>query len=96
MFDTEAINALGMYIQSDSALTLTIKINQKDNPSTATDFTSDTAYEFVSNDGNNSDYKTDVRINGRFIGYKISDGTSNSVGWTLSGLSVQTVKSGRR
>jgi hypothetical protein len=96
VFDTEAINALGMYIQSDSALTLTIKINQKDNPSTATDFTSDTAYEFVSNDGNNSDYKTDVRINGRFIGYKISDGTSNSVGWTLSGLSVQTVKSGRR
>jgi hypothetical protein len=96
VFDTESVSAMSLYIQSDSALTMDVKVNQKDNPSTATDFSGDTIYNFVSNDGTNSDYKTDVRVSGRFIGFNISDGGDSSVGWTLSGLSVQTAKAGRR
>lgn len=101
VFNTEYLKAFGMYIQSDNPVKLTLKINQKSNPSDATDFSNDTAYEFYSNTVNGSgesisDYKADVRINGRFMGYRISDGTSNENQWLLSSVVVETAKAGRR
>lgn len=96
VLDTEYLKSFSMYIQSDSAVTLQLKVNQKNDPSTATDFTNDTAYNFISNDGDSSDYKADIRVNGRFMGYRVSDGTSNSVGWKLSGVAVEAGKAGRR
>ena len=101
VFDTESLKAFGMYIQSDNPVTLTLKVNQKNNPSDPTDFTNDTVYYFHSNttdgQGNSiSDYKSDVRINGRFMGYRVSDGQSNTNSWKLSSVVVETAKAGRR
>ena len=101
ILDTEYIRSFSLYVQSDEPITLNFKINQKDNPSDATDFTNDKEYYFLSNtvdeQGNSiSDYKADVRVNGRFIGYRISDGTSNTDGWTLSSIIVEAGKAGVR
>lgn len=101
VFDTESLKAFGMYIQSDDPVTLTLKINQKSNPSDVTDFSGDTTYNFYSNttDGNGnsiSDYKADIRVTGRFMGYRVSDGTSNENPWLLSSVAVETAKAGRR
>lgn len=101
VFDTESLSAFGMYIQSEEPVTLTLKVNQKNNPSDITDFTTDQPYTFYSNStdqfGNSiSDYKADIRINGRFMGYRVSDGQLNTNQWVLSSVAVETAKSGRR
>jgi len=100
MFGTEYISGIGLYAQSSLPITLALKVNQKNNPSDATDFNNDPEYYFYSNTLNEtgesiSDYKTDIRINGRFMGYKISDKNATS-DWTLSGMMVNTGKAGRR
>jgi hypothetical protein len=101
IIDTEYIRSFALYLQSEDAVTLKFKVNQKDNPSDATDFTNDKEYYFLSNtvdgQGNStSDYKADVRVNGRFMGYRISDGSDNDNAWTLSSIVVEAGKAGVR
>lgn len=101
VIDTEYIRSFALYVQSDDPVTLNFKVNQKDNPSDLTDFTNDKEYYFLSNTVDNlgnstSDYKADVRVNGRFIGYRITDGNNNNNGWTLSSIIVEAGKAGVR
>jgi len=101
VIDTEYIRSFALYLQSDEAITLSFKVNQKDNPSDATDFTNDKEYYFLSNTvdtqgESTSDYKADVRVNGRFMGYRITDGSDNNNGWVLSSIVVEAGKAGVR
>lgn len=101
VFDTESLKAFGMYLQSDESVRMELQINQKNNPSDPTDFSNDKTYFFFSNtvdgEGNSiSDYKADIRVNGRFMGYRVSDGLWNDKNWVLSSVAVEVAKSGRR
>jgi len=97
VFDTESLKGIYLYLQSDDPVKLDLLISQKNNPSEATSFDNVITHDFYSNSGVElSDYKADVRITGRFMGYRISDGDSNSNGWTLSSIAVEIAKAGRR
>ena len=41
-------------------------------------------------------WKTDVRIKGRFLNYRISDGTTNAAPWSISGFQLDVGKGGTR
>ena len=43
-----------------------------------------------------SDWKTDVRITGRFLNYRIGDGMTNTEEWNLTGFQMDVGKGGTR
>jgi len=97
VFDTESLKGIYLYLQSENPVKLDLLVDQKNNPSEANSFVNSIVHDFYSNSGVElSDYKADVRITGRFMGYRISDGNSNTNNWILSSIAVQTAKAGRR
>ena len=43
-----------------------------------------------------SSYKSDARLSGRFISYRIDDGTSTATSWNLTGLQIEVQEGGTR
>ena len=41
-------------------------------------------------------YKSDARLNGRFVSYRIDDGAATSTSWNLSGVQIEVQDGGTR
>ncbi len=92
-FDTETLASIAMLADGGSELTVHARgTNAPGNEDTITDMNSST---FTFDTGADGDYKTDIRVHGRFLNYRIGDmDTVNN--WRLSGLQFDISKGGQR
>ena len=98
-FDTEYVSSVALWVDKDVANDVPLRIRFRatmDPSNMPTDLnvgdTGPTNVPF--NIG--SDYKSDVRLNGRFFHYRITDELNNSDLWDLSGMQFAINKGGRR
>ncbi len=90
-FYTEAFSSIALLTQGTG--TLNVKTIASNSPGAAIDFTSPT----VTGTFNvASSYKSDSRLNGRFVSYRIDDGTTTTTSWNLSGIQIEVQDGGTR
>ena len=77
-----------------SAATLNVKTISSNSPGATIDFTSSSTNTNTFN--TSTSYKSDSRLNGRFINYRIDDGAATSVSWSLSGIQIEVQDGGTR
>ena len=94
VFSTESVSAFSVNAQTDTAsdVDLDIYITATSNAGEAVSFDASPNATLTVR----QEYKADTRINGRFLSYKITDGTSNSQDWLFSGIQVEFDTGGRR
>ena len=88
-FDTETLNSIALLYSGTADLSMrfegsNVPSNEGNIESAPFIFDADT------------NWKTDVRVQGRFLNYRISDGESNNETWSLSGLQMDIGKGGTR
>jgi len=88
-FDTETLLSASLRVEGTSSV-LTLQVVGSNFPATDANPTSGTSYTFTSN----SDYKVDIRENGRFLNYKLSETATNP--WNISGLQYEIKKGGAK
>ena len=96
-FYTEQFNSMALLTQQPSSAsasnTLKVKTVASNAPSANIDFSSpDKEGTFTIATG----YKSDVRLNGRFISYRIDDSSGVSTKWSLTGMQVTVQEGGTR
>ena len=90
-FYTEQFSSIALLTQGTG--TLNVKTIASNSPGAAIDFTSPT----VTGTFNvASSYKSDSRLNGRFVSYRIDDGTTTTTSWNLSGIQIEVQDGGTR
>ena len=90
-FYTEQFSSIALLTQGTG--TLNVKTIATNSPGAAIDFTSPT----VTGTFNvASSYKSDSRLNGRFVSYRIDDGTTTTTSWNLSGIQIEVQDGGTR
>jgi len=87
-FDTETLMSAALKVEGSA--TLALQVVGSNLPATNTDPTSGTSYTFNSS----TDYKVDIRENGRFLNYKLGETSTNS--WNISGLQYEIKKGGSK
>ena len=86
-FDTETLASMAMFTGGTGSLSVQLAgTNTVGEPTTDTQTFS---FDII------DDYKTDVRTQGRFLSYKITDDASTNF-WELSGMQFSIMKGGRR
>ena len=94
-FYTEAFNSIALLTQDDgSAATLNVKTLSTNTPGATIDFTSSSTKTNTFN--TSTSYKSDARLNGRFISYRIDDSAATSTSWNLSGIQIEVQDGGTR
>ena len=94
-FYTESFKSIALLTQDDgSAATLNVKTLSTNAPGATIDFTSSSTKTNTFN--TSTSYKSDARLNGRFISYRIDDGAATSVSWSLSGIQIEIQDGGTR
>tara|TARA_R100001086_G_scaffold250068_1_gene193188 strand:+ start:9495 stop:11681 length:2187 start_codon:yes stop_codon:yes gene_type:complete len=91
-FYTEAFSSIALLTQGTG--TLNVKTISSNSPGATIDFTSSSTNTNTFNVA--TSYKSDARLNGRFISYKIDDGTTTSTSWNLSGIQIEVQDGGTR
>jgi len=91
-FKTEQFNSVALLTQGSG--TLSIKTVSSNAPAAMPDNFNNPDTEGTFSIA--SDYKSDVRLSGRFISYRIDDGTSTSTSWSLTGLQLAIQEGGTR
>ena len=90
-FYTEQFSSIALLAQGTG--TLNIKTISSNAPGATINFGSPT----VTGTFNvASSYKSDARLSGRFISYRIDDGTSTATSWNLTGLQIEVQEGGTR
>lgn len=101
-FDVESLHSVVLWANKEASASnfdLRLRFRGTDNPSQT--FT----YPLTANGGNastnvqftvGSEYKADVRVNGRFVSYRITDEGLVSDLWRISGIQLDVKKGGRR
>ena len=90
-FYTEQFNSVALLAQGSG--TLNIKTIASNSPGATIDFSSpNTTGTF----NVASAYKSDIRLNGRFLSYRIDDGTSTSTSWSITGMQIAVQEGGTR
>ena len=90
-FYKEQFSSIALLTQGTG--TLNVKTIASNSPGAAIDFTSPT----VTGTFNvASSYKSDSRLNGRFVSYRIDDGTTTTTSWNLSGIQIEVQDGGTR
>jgi len=90
-FDTE--NVLGMVLLFDGPSKATVTYDGTDKVGETENFASKPAIPFDTT----LDYKADVRVNGRFLNYRISNQSNElALDWNLTGYQIEVSKGGRR
>ena len=90
-FYTEQFSSIALLTQGTG--TLNVKTISSNNPGAAIDFANPTltgTFDVAAS------YKSDARLNGRFMSYRIDDGTATSTSWNLSGLQIEVQDGGTR
>jgi len=91
-FYTEAFSSIALLTQGTG--TLNVKTLSSNSPGTTIDFTSNSTKTNTFNVA--SSYKSDARLNGRFISYRIDDGTNTTTSWNLAGIQIEVQDGGTR
>jgi len=91
-FYTEAFSSIALLTQGIG--TLNVKTLSSNTPGATIDFTSASTKTNTFNVA--SSYKSDARLNGRFINYRIDDGTNTSTSWNLAGIQIEVQDGGTR
>tara|TARA_R110000772_G_scaffold52230_1_gene119818 strand:+ start:181 stop:1935 length:1755 start_codon:yes stop_codon:yes gene_type:complete len=90
-FNTESVS--GMALLFDGPAKVNIKYDGIDKVGETVDFTVNTAIPFDTT----TDYKADVRFNGRFLNYRIeSQSNEITLDWNLTGYQIEIRKGGNR
>ena len=93
-FYTESFKSIALLTQDDgSAATLNVKTISTNSPGAAINFASPNV---TGTFNTSTSYKSDARLNGRFISYRIDDGAATSVSWNLSGIQIEVQDGGTR
>ena len=93
-FYTESFKSIALLTQDDgSAATLNVKTISSNSPGAAINFASPNV---TGTFNTSTSYKSDSRLNGRFISYRIDDGAATSVSWNLSGIQIEVQDGGTR
>ena len=90
-FYTEQFSSIALLTQGTG--TLNVKTISSNNPGAAIDFANPTltgTFDVAAS------YKSDARLNGRFMSYRVDDGTATSTSWNLSGLQIEVQDGGTR
>ena len=87
-FDTETLMSAALKVEGNS--TLALQVVGSNIPALDTDPASGTSYTFTSS----TDYKVDIRENGRFLNYKLGETATNP--WNISGLQYEIKKGGSK
>ena len=90
-FYTEQFHSIALLTQGTG--TLNVKTISSNAPAAAIDFASPTV---TGTFAIATAYKSDVRLNGRFLNYRIDDGTTTSTSWNLTGLQIEVQEGGTR
>ena len=90
-FYTEQFHSIALLTQGTG--TLNVKTISSNAPAVAIDFASPTV---TGTFAIATAYKSDVRLNGRFLNYRIDDGTTTSTSWNLTGLQIEVQEGGTR
>ena len=96
-FDTENLASIALLVDGGAVLSITVRGSM--NPGDVVGSAGGSTFDFDTNE----DYKTDIRVHGRFLNYKIGDdGTAadsnepTTEGWRLSGMQFDIGKGGQR
>ena len=90
-FYTESFKSIALLTQGTG--TLNVKTISSNSPGAAINFASPN----VTGTFNvASSYKSDSRLNGRFVSYRIDDGAATSTSWNLSGIQIEVQDGGTR
>ena len=90
-FYTEQFHSVALLAQGTG--TLNIKTIPSNIPAATIDFSSPTT---TGTFAIATAYKSDIRLNGRFLSYRIDDGTSTTTSWNLAGLQIEVEEGGTR
>lgn len=90
-FYTESFQSIALLTQGTG--TLNVKTVSSNSPGATINFASPN----VTGTFNvATSYKSDARLNGRFVSYRIDDGTATSTSWNLSGIQIEVQDGGTR
>ena len=90
-FYTESFKSIALLTQGTG--TLNVKTISTNSPGAAINFASPN----VTGTFNvTTSYKSDARLNGRFVSYRIDDGAATSTSWNLSGIQIEVADGGTR
>ena len=90
-FYTEQFNSIALLTQGTG--TLNVKTISSNSPGATIDFNNPN----VTGTFNvASSYKSDSRLNGRFISYRLDDGTTTTTSWNLAGIQIEVQDGGTR
>ena len=89
-FDTENLASIALLVDGGAVLTITVRGSM--NPGDVSGSAGGSTFDFDTGE----DYKTDIRVHGRFLNYKIGDVGNTSKGWRLSGMQFDIGKGGQR
>ena len=90
-FYTESFKSIALLTQGTG--TLNVKTISSNSPGATINFASPN----VTGTFNvATSYKSDARLNGRFVSYRIDDGAATSTSWNLSGIQIEVQDGGTR
>ena len=90
-FYTESFKSIALLTQGTG--TLNVKTISSNSPGATINFASPN----VTGTFNvATSYKSDARLNGRFVSYRIDDGTTTQTSWSLSGIQIEVQDGGTR
>ena len=90
-FYTEQFHSVALLAQGTG--TLNVKTIPSNIPAATIDFSSPTT---TGTFAIATAYKSDIRLNGRFLSYRIDDGASTTTSWNLAGLQIEVEEGGTR
>ena len=90
-FYTEQFHSVALLAQGTG--TLNVKTIPSNIPAATIDFSSPTT---TGTFAIATTYKSDIRLNGRFLSYRIDDGASTTTSWNLAGLQIEVEEGGTR
>ena len=99
-FGTESVSSIALWTSSDAEVkpTLRFRIRPTDNtaevlsPALSLGNSGPTNTSFTIG----QDYKADVRVNGRFLNYRLTDESQTTSDWALSGMQLAILQGGKR
>ena len=87
-FDTETLIAMALLVDGDDTVDINVRGSNTPGDLDGTTDSPTKAFDIA------NDYKTDIRVHGRFLNYRLSHATTNSM--NLSGMQFDVLKGGTR
>lgn len=97
-FDVETLTSVALWVSKETPndIELKLKFRGTDNPAEVIDLTGNSGAPLEAPFIIGKDYKSDVRITGRLISFRITDNDAVSDKWSIVGMQLAINKGGRR